>query len=146
MVWNDKFGDRVDEFKWSLLLAIVGVVLMMIYEIVQCIASYKSYFFKFSNWLDIALISISLPVLTFNRNIPFDAETFKQVRASVILLMAAQTVQLIAKVSVLSMSLHMAIFKRVCVTFLKIISLYLIMILAFAMSFYTMSDKDDKKK
>jgi hypothetical protein len=55
--------------------------------------------------------------------------------------MAAQTIQIIARISFLSMSLHMAIFKKVCKTFLKTIALYLILILAFAMSFYTLNDK-----
>lgn len=33
----------------------------------------------------------------------------------------------------------------VCVTFLKTIALFLIMILAFAMSFYTLNNEDEKK-
>lgn len=70
-----------------------------------------------------------------------NSENFKKIRAMMILITATQTVQLIAKVPIMSMSLHMAIFKQVCKTFLKTISLYLIMILAFAMSFHTLFGK-----
>jgi len=113
---------------------------MTLYEFVQFIMSYKRYLMKLSNWLDLILIYLSYVVLLK----PFDTspDYFKNIRALTILVMAAQTIQLVAKVSILSMSLHMAIFKRVCATFLKTTALYLIMILAFAMSFYTLNEDD----
>lgn len=142
-LWNQRFEQHFEDNALSYRVCLLGVLLMTIYEIVQCYSSWRKYFFKFSNWLDIGLIFLSYVVL-LGWSFEVDPEDFKKVRAIMILLMAAQSIQLVAKISVLSMSLHMAIFKRVCGTFLKTISLYLIMILAFAMSFYTMND--DKKE
>lgn len=136
--WERKFMNHFNDNAISYRICVFGVVLMIVYEILQCIMSYKTYFFKLNNWLDISMIYLSYVVLLGSFN--FEPQDFKKIRALMILLMAAQTIQLVAKVSFLSMSLHMAIFKKVCKTFLKTIALYLIMILAFAMSFYTLND------
>lgn len=136
--WNQQFEDHYLEQINAYRFCVFGVFLMAVYEIIQFIMSYRRYFFKLSNWLDLILIYLSYVVLLK----PFDnsPDYFKHIRAFTILVMAAQTIQLVAKVSILSMSLHMAIFKRVCATFLKTTALYLIMILAFAMSFYTLNE------
>lgn len=144
VVDRKRVNEKFYEHPWSYRFCVFGVALMMIYEIVQCSKSFKTYFFKLSNWLDISLICLSL--LVFVGTFEIDEGDFKKIRAITILVMAAQSIQLVAKVSVLSMSLHMAIFKRVCVTFLKTIALYLILILAFAMSFYTLNDDDEMDK
>ena len=137
--WNEHFEEHIKANLKSYRFCVAGFSLMVVYEIIQFFVSYKTYFFKVSNWLDISLIFFSYAVLL--GSFDFDASDFKRVRATMILIMAAQTIQLVARVSFLSMSLHMAIFKKVCKTFLKTIALYLILILAFAMSFYTMNDK-----
>ena len=136
--WNQQFEDHYYEQRNAYRFCVFGVFLMAVYEIIQFTMSYRKYFFKLSNWLDLILIYLSYVVLLK----PFDnsPDYFKHIRAFTILVMAAQTIQLVAKVSILSMSLHMAIFKRVCSTFLKTTALYLIMILAFAMSFYTLNE------
>lgn len=139
--------DTDDAKRWKLLseneisykLCFFGVILLTIYEVIQFATSYKKYFFKFNNWLDIAMISLSFVVLV--KSFDFKPDHFKKIRSVMILIMAAQTIQLISKVSFLSMSLHMTIFKKVCATFLKTIALYMILILAFAMSFYTLNDR-----
>lgn len=123
----------------SYLFCLFGVFLMLAYEVAQFSRSYKKYFLKISSWFDLMLISLSITVLLFNSLII--TKHFKNVRALTVLVMAAQTIQLVAKVPLLSMSLHMAMFQRVCVTFLKTIALYLILVLAFAMSFYTLNNK-----
>lgn len=140
-MYKTRFENHFEDNALSYRICLLGVLLMTIYEIVQCYSSWRKYFFKLSNWLDIALIFLSYVVLIGSFKV--EPEDFKRVRAIMILVMAAQSIQLVAKVSILSMSLHMAIFKRVCATFLKTISLYLIMILAFAMSFYTMNDVEE---
>jgi hypothetical protein len=116
----------------------------MIQEIVQLVASHKTYFLKTSNWLDMVMIFLSNLVLL--GSFVFEPEDFKRVRALFILIMAAQTIQIVSKISFLSMSLHMAIFKKVCKTFVKTIALYFILILAFAMSFYTLHDQNSGKE
>lgn len=140
--WNQQFIEHYLAEINSYRFCVFWVFLITVYEVIQFIMSYKKYFFKLSNWVDLLLIYLSFVVLLK----PFDAapDYFKDIRALLILVMGAQTIQLIAKVSIMSMSLHMAIFKKVCATFLKTTALYLIMILAFAMSFYTLNE-DDKK-
>lgn len=137
------FDEYFAENAWSYRFCVFGFFLMVIYEILQCCFSWRKYFLKWSNWLDMSLIGLSFVVLFYNTSI--HPEYFKKIQASMILIMAAQSIQLIATVSLLSMSLHMAIFKRVCLTFVKTISLYLILIIAFAMSFYTLNDSAEKK-
>lgn len=141
--WTKKWDDYFEQHAWSYRFCMFGFVLMVTYEILQCCFAWRKYFLKWSNWLDMCLIGLSFVVLFYSFAI--SPEYFKKVQAAMILIMAAQSIQLIATVSLLSMSLHMAIFRRVCLTFLKTISLYLILIIAFAMSFYTLSDNAEKK-
>lgn len=141
--WERRLDDYFAQHAWSYRFCVFGFVLMVIYEVLQCCFSWRKYFLKWSNWLDMSLIGISFVVLFYSLHLP--STSFKKIQATMILIMAAQSIQLIATVSLLSMSLHMAIFKRVCLTFLKTISLYLILIIAFAMSFYTLSDNAEKK-
>lgn len=137
-VFMEEYQKFFNEHKVSYTFCFMGVCMMILYEIVQCALSYKRYFFKFSNWLDLILLTLAITVLLS----PFYIlpVSHMRVRSVTILVIAAQTIELISKISFLSMSLHMAIFKRVCVTFLKTLSLYLILILAFAMSFYTLDE------
>jgi Ion transport protein len=139
--FNANFENDFYENATPYRICFFGVCLMTLYEIIQCVMSYKKYFLKLSNWLDIILLTLAFTVLLGTFKI--DPENYKRVRAVTILVMAAQTIQLIAKISFMSMSLHMAIFKRVCVTFMKTLGLYLILILAFAMSFYTLDENDE---
>jgi hypothetical protein len=142
-IWERKFVSHFNDNVISYRICVFGVLLMAIYEVLQFATSYKQYFLKFSNWLDISMIGLSYVVLL--GSFDFEPEDFKKIRALMILIMAAQTIQLVAKVSFLSMSLHMAIFNSVFKTFLKTIALYMIMILAFAMSFYTLNDTSKEK-
>lgn len=135
--------------KWLLAwhkFCVVGVALIAIYESIQCLLSFKNYFFKLSNYIDVFFILFSIKVL--GEYYDEDDETFelfKKVRAITILIVAAQSIQLITRVSFMSISLHIAIFMRVCATFLKTTSLYLIMILAFALSFYTLNYEESNE-
>lgn len=137
------FEEHFDKHAWSYRFCVLGVALMTIYEIIQCCSSFRKYFFKLENWLDMTLLCLAYVVLV--GWVRVDPENFKKVRAFTILVMAAQSIQLVSKVSFLSMSIHMAVFKRVCQTFLKTIALYSVLILAFAMSFYTLNDQNEGK-
>lgn len=139
---NRRNAAHFETHAWSYRFCLIFVLSLTIYEIIQCVTSFKKYFFKFSNWLDIILIFLSYIVLIGWCSVK--PEDFKKIRAVTILVMAAQIIQLVSKVSFLSMSLHMAIFNKVSTTFLKTIALYLILIIAFAMSFYTLNDSDGK--
>lgn len=137
--WNKSFEKKRKKNATSFKICVIGVVFMVVYEVLQCVGSYRKYFFKLSNWLDIILIYFAYKVLS--NSFVEDTVDFRRIRSVTILMMGAQIIQLIANISV--MSIHMAIFKRVCTNFLKTIALYLILILAFAMSFYTMKDQDE---
>lgn len=86
--WNKRFYDHFRDHKISYIFCVFGVVLITIYEIVQFARSYKKYFFKLSNWFDIALISLSFFVLLGSFDLK--PKSFKQVRAVTILIMAAK--------------------------------------------------------
>lgn len=108
--WNKRNEEHFQENAWSYRFCLFGVVLLTFYEIAQCITTFKRYFLDLSNWVDIAMLTLSYIVLVgWFRVHP---QNFKKVRASTILIMAAQTIQLISKIPFLSMSLHMAMFKR----------------------------------
>lgn len=114
-----------------------GLFLMTLYELVQLKMSWKNYFFKPINWLDILLIATSLTVLV--GRVGISPQKFRQICSVMILLMGAQCIQLFSKVSVFSLSLHLAILRKVSITFLKTIIPYLIIILAFGMSFFALN-------
>lgn len=135
--WKFYFRQYFDAHPMSYWFGVFGLGLMAAYESVQCIMSLKKYFFKPINWLDISLIAISFTVLV--RNVDVGRENFKKLSAVMILLMGAQSMQLFSKVSVFSLSLHMAILHKVCKTFLKTIAPYMILISAFGMSFFALN-------
>lgn len=135
--WTNNFSKYIDKNYKSFMFCVAGVACMAIFEAFQCVTAFKSYFSNFENLLDISLIYLSY--IVFFENSSIEPENFRKIRAFIILVMAAQCYQLISKVSFLSISLYMAIFKQVLKTFLKTIALYFVMILAFAMCFYTLN-------
>lgn len=144
---NEKFRNNYQQYLheyWPLrCIGLFGIVLMTLYEIVQLkMSSWKKYFLKPINWLDIFLIGLSFSVLSGQFIIGYVIKTpegFRKACSVMILLMGAQSIQLFSKVSFFSLSLHLAILYKVTTTFLKTITPYLIIILAFGMSFYALN-------
>lgn len=136
-----KFEESFYDNAMTYRICFFGVILMTIYQIIQCAKSFPRYFFKITNWFDIALLTLSFAVLLGTFHI--DPVNFKRIRAITVLAMAVQVVELLSKFSLISMSLHMAIFKKVCLTFSKTLGLFMVLVLAFSMSFYTVIDSDD---
>ena len=129
--------DRDDNgiLKIFFCISIIGVVILMIREIFQCILSPKSYFKSLTNWFEIALIILGWIVLFQSND---DSSTQRSVRALLILCAAYEFLQLVGTLPILSISTHMVILKKVGVTFLKSIALYSIVLFAFAFSFFTL--------
>ncbi|XP_037048230.1 transient receptor potential cation channel protein painless-like [Bradysia coprophila] len=140
--WKTRFRQYFAAHAFSYWFGIFGLTLMAGYEVVQCAMSYKKYFLKPINWLDILLILTSFFVLIGNWKLEYSHDDFKQLCVIMILLMAAQSIQLFSKVSAFSLSLHMAILNKVCRTFLKTFAPYLIFISAFGMSFFALNSAE----
>lgn len=139
--WVEPFSLDYFLFDWDFWISVIGIGLITLNELAQLILSFKKYVTKLSNYLDIIFVLYSLINLLF---LHYELPISRESRSILILLVAAQCIQVITKVSTLPMSLHMTIFKRVCSTFLKTLSLYMILIVAFAMSFHSMYI-DEKK-
>lgn len=120
------------------------VCILLVFELIQLIYSRGKYFSKLTNWLDLLLI-FQLWVFFFDFY-NMDPMYFIYYKVFLIMIMAAQCIQFLSKISVLSLSLHYAIFKKVCLTFLKSFAFYSILIVAFASSFFTlMSQKKNEE-
>lgn len=135
--WKFYFRQHFTEHTIAHWIGLIGLTFLAAYEIVQCAMSYKKYFFKPINWLDISLIAVAFVILI--ENVDLGRANFKKFSAILILLMGAQSMQLFGKVSAFSLSLHMEILNKVCKTFLKTIAPYMILISAFGMSFYALN-------
>lgn len=133
--WIKDFSLDYFLYHWDFWICVLGISCIAVNEIIQCFVAFRKYFTKFSNYLDMSFVLISMLTLwCYFRGV----ENKKEVRSANILFIAAQCIQVITQVSALSISLHMTIFKRVCSTFLQTLSLYMILIIAFAMSFHSL--------
>ncbi|XP_037041783.1 transient receptor potential cation channel protein painless-like [Bradysia coprophila] len=135
--WKFYFRQHFAEHTVSYWFGLIGLTFLAAYEVIQCAMSFKKYFFKPINWLDISLIAVAFAILI--ENVDMGRSNFKKCSAIMILLMGGQSIQLFSKVSAFSLSLHMEILNKVCKTFLKTITPYMILISAFGMSFYALN-------
>lgn len=126
---------RSEVLLWVLL--VLCLVVFITRELFQIIVSPMRYFRSLENWLEISLILVTGVILlsasTYNHN---------QISAIAILLSWAELVLLIGRYP--SLSTYIEMFKTVSWNFLKFLAWYSIMILAFALSFYSLF-KDDGK-
>uniref|UniRef100_A0A8D8PLL8 Transient receptor potential cation channel protein painless n=1 Tax=Cacopsylla melanoneura TaxID=428564 RepID=A0A8D8PLL8_9HEMI len=116
------------------LLLLLCLVIFIARELFQIIVSPLRYFKSLENWLEISLILVTAIILSsssYNQN---------QISAIAILLSWAELVLLIGRYP--SLSTYIEMFKTVSWNFLKFLAWYSILILAFALSFYTLF-KDD---
>lgn len=117
-------------------LSFISLSTLIAREITQCMLSVKRYIFNFSNWIDICLIVCSLVILIFESKIPNHVSRI--LRTIIILLAATEYFNILGMVPILSVSIHTKMFKKVCATFVKSLTFYSMMIIAFAFSFYTL--------
>lgn len=146
-------ADRKDNVLYflSYFISIIGIVILMLREIFQCILSPKHYLKSPINWFEIALIVLAWIVLLQPTDDNSDDGTRRILRAVTILFAAYEFLQLAGTLPILSVSTHMVILKKVAITFLKSIALYSIVLFAFALSFYTLfggkrKDETDQSK
>jgi hypothetical protein len=141
--WKNSFRQHFKENEWSYWFCIFGLSVLSLYELIQFCNSWRTYFLELGNFLDVSLIALSFFVLM--KNVEVGHGAFKQICAIMILLMAGQSIQSISKVSAFSLSLHMEMLNKVFKTFVKTIAPYLIIIMAFGMSFYAINFDDNPK-
>jgi hypothetical protein len=91
------------------------------------------------NWFEVALILLAWVVLSDDIEI---YEYQRVLRAVLILFAAFEFLNIIGNLPILSVSTHMVMLKRVTITFFKSIALYSILILSFALVFYSLYGED----
>ena len=119
-------------------LSMISIVVLMLREIFQCILSVKHYVRSPINLFEIVLIILGWTVLLQSDEEGTDNAHHRILRAVTILFAAYEFLQVVGTLPILSVSTHMVILKKVAITFLKSIALYSILLLAFALSFYTL--------
>ena len=131
------------EYIFFQILCVISLTLFIVREVTQCMLSYSRYFRNYSNWIDICLMISALIILVCESQIPNHVS--RLLRTFIILLAAAEYFNLLGMVPIMSVSIHTKMFKRVCFTFVKSLTFYSMMIIAFALSFYTLQgDKFSK--
>lgn len=123
--------------------AVIGLVLLVVREVFQLLVSPTRYLQSLENWMEIALIFVTAFIV-------FDStakESIKQQLSAVaILLSSAELVLLIGQFPTLSTNITML--RTVSWNFFKFLLWYCILIIAFALSFYTLfrKEEDDTQK
>lgn len=135
---NTPEDERPGSFMYNLFYALsfISLSFLIFRESMQFILSIKQYVQARSNWIDMALILSSLIILLFQWQIP--NHIARMLRTIIILLAVAEYFNLLGLLPLLSVSLHTKMFKKVCMTFVKSLAFYSVMIVGFAFSFYTL--------
>lgn len=120
--------------------AIIGLILLIIRELFQLLVSPSRYLQSIENWMEIALIIVTAWIVCYDSA---TASTKQQLSAIAILLSSAELVLLIGQFPTLSTNIVML--KTVSWNFFKFLLWYCILIIAFALSFYTLFRQEDEE-
>lgn len=123
--------------------AIIGLILLVIRELFQLLVAPIRYLQSIENWMEIALIIVTTWIVCYDSA---PESTKQQLSAVAILLSSAELVLLIGQFPTLSTNIVML--RTVSWNFFKFLLWYCILIIAFALSFYTLfrQEIDDDKK
>ncbi|XP_047023412.1 transient receptor potential cation channel protein painless [Helicoverpa zea] len=113
--------------------AIIGLILLIFRELFQLLVSPTRYLQSLENWMEIALIFVTALIVG---NDAAEESTKQQLSAVAILLSSAELVLLIGQFPTLSTNIVML--RTVSWNFFKFLLWYCILIIAFALSFYTL--------
>ncbi|XP_050362774.1 transient receptor potential cation channel protein painless [Nymphalis io] len=119
--------------------AIIGLILLIIRELFQFLVSPTRYLQSIENWMEIALIFVTAWIVCYDSA---QESTKQQLSAVAILLSSAELVLLIGQFPTLSTNIVML--RTVSWNFFKFLLWYCILIIAFALSFYTLFRKDQE--
>ncbi|XP_045763904.1 transient receptor potential cation channel protein painless [Maniola jurtina] len=121
--------------------ASIGLILLIIRELFQLLVSPTRYLQSIENWMEIALIFVTAAIVS-NDSAP--ESTKQQLSAVAILLSSAELVLLIGQFPTLSTNIVML--RTVSWNFFKFLLWYCILIIAFALSFYTLFKKSEEQE
>ncbi|XP_053599942.1 transient receptor potential cation channel protein painless-like [Plodia interpunctella] len=113
--------------------AIIGLIVLVIRELFQLLVSPTRYLQSIENWMELALIFVTIWIVCYDSA---QESTKQQLSAVAILLSSAELVLLIGQFPTLSTNIVML--KTVSWNFFKFLLWYCILIIAFALSFYTL--------
>lgn len=119
---------------------IIGVILLLIRELFQLLLSPTRYLQSIENWMEIGLIFVTIWIV-FSKSAT--ESTKQQLSAVAILLSSAELVLLIGQFPTLSTNIVML--KTVSWNFFKFLLWYCILIIAFALSFYTLFRQENEE-
>lgn len=119
----------------------IGGLYVFIRELTQFVISPRVYVKTFENWMEVTLIVMTVVVLTSE---DYKDSTRRTFAAITILLAVCEFFILTGSLPVLSFSTHLVMLKTVSKSFLKSLMLYSIILIAFALCFYTLLGKDSQ--
>ncbi|XP_070492199.1 transient receptor potential cation channel protein painless-like [Chironomus tepperi] len=134
--------DYMTSYRILYRICLIGTLILTLCEIIQLIFSWRTYFFKLSNWVDCTLLFLAYVVLL--NYFAYDVDLFRKLRAVLFLVISFQSFILLSRVSKLSLQLE--IFKKVSRTFIKFIMLYFMLLFAFAMAFNTLYGSENTEQ
>lgn len=130
------YGHDVAEWAnllWS--VSIIGALYVLLRELFQFLTAPKVYFFTIENWIEIAMLVLSGLVLS---DMEFTDGNRRFVAAALILLLALEFAFLVGALPILSFSTHMVMLKTVFTSLLRSLAFYSIILISFALCFYTL--------
>lgn len=131
------YGHDVS-IEWATLLwtvSVVGFCYVLLRELFQFLTAPGAYFSSIENWLEIIMLVLSALVLS---GVGITEENRRFVAASLILLLALEFAVLVGALPILSFSTHMVMLKTVFKSLLKSLAFYSIILVSFALCFYTL--------
>lgn len=117
------------------IVSLLGTLYVLAREIAQLVMSPTVYVRNKENYLELVLITATVIVLT---NFEFAESTRKTIASCTILLAVSDFFLLTGSLPVLSFSTHLVMLKTVARSFMKGLLLYSIILIAFALCFYTL--------
>lgn len=146
IVWMMSFflkdaANYSDEFQVLTVMLFVFIYLSLILlEIYEIVSSFRNYFFKLGNWLDLLMIgTIIYAVIGGNKSSKdmFLAD-LQRAGAFLILFVSGQCIKIVGA------SIYTTIFRKVCSTFFKLMVMYSFLFITFALSFHILFNAEVK--
>lgn len=131
------YGHDVSK-EWALILwtvSVIGGIYVLLRELFQFFTAPQIYFCSVENWIEIIMMCLSALVLS---DVDFTEPNRRFVAASLILLLALEFAVLVGALPILSFSTHMVMLKTVFTSLLKSLAFYSIILVSFALCFYTL--------